>query len=229
MSFRSWPVRAQILTELLTDGFAALNDFLYRARSAAGRTFARLVVNPAVVAVGWLVVHPTFLLQRSRALLGLLAPPSRRGSEVIDEDHAENPQSSPSPWRSVALLSDGCREQGATVEARKRFTIVNAGGARLQLRGTLEARDLAVIANPAGLEIARVRHGDGDVGRQGGRDPGAGRVPDPGGPRAQTGRAAPAPGSLRARAARLGTERAGRRAWRGSRSSISRSDAREPP
>ncbi len=61
-----------------------------------------------------------------------------------------------------ALLSDGCREQGATVEARKRFTIVNAGGARLQLRGTLEARDLGVIANPSGLEIARVRHGDGD-------------------------------------------------------------------
>src|SRR5512139_270761 len=61
-----------------------------------------------------------------------------------------------------ALASPGCREQGATVAARKRFTIVNAGGARLQLRGTLEARDLAVIANPSGLEIARVRHGDGD-------------------------------------------------------------------
>jgi hypothetical protein len=62
MSFRSWPVRAQVLTELLTDGFAALNDFLYRARSAAGRTFARLVVNPAVVGIGWLLVHPAFLL-----------------------------------------------------------------------------------------------------------------------------------------------------------------------
>jgi hypothetical protein len=62
MSFRSWPVRAQVLTEVLTDGFAALDDFLYRARSAAGRTFARFVVNPAVVGIGWLLVHPSFLL-----------------------------------------------------------------------------------------------------------------------------------------------------------------------
>jgi hypothetical protein len=61
-----------------------------------------------------------------------------------------------------ALVSGGCRKQASSAQARKRFTIVNAGGARLQLRGTLEARDLAVIANPSGLAIARVRHGDGE-------------------------------------------------------------------
>ncbi len=62
-----------------------------------------------------------------------------------------------------ALLSalGGCGAPTSRVEARKRFTVVDTGGARLELRGTLEARELAVIANPAGLEIARVVRGDG--------------------------------------------------------------------
>ncbi len=61
-SFRTGPVRAQVLAEVLTDGFTAVNEFLYRARSRAGRAFARLVLNPLVVGGGWLVVHPAFLV-----------------------------------------------------------------------------------------------------------------------------------------------------------------------
>jgi hypothetical protein len=65
LSFRSWPVRAQILTEALTESFDGLNGYLYHARSAVGRAFARCVVNPLVVALGWAVLHSVFVASGS--------------------------------------------------------------------------------------------------------------------------------------------------------------------
>jgi hypothetical protein len=62
MAFRSWAVRARVLGELLTVSFAALDAYLYRTRSRAGRAFARTVLNPAVVVGGWLICHPLFVL-----------------------------------------------------------------------------------------------------------------------------------------------------------------------
>jgi hypothetical protein len=63
---------------------------------------------------------------------------------------------------TAGLTHGGCRKRAAVTAARKRFALVDPGGARLQLRGVVETRDLAVIANPYGLEISKVRRTDGE-------------------------------------------------------------------
>ncbi len=62
---------------------------------------------------------------------------------------------------ALPLIQTGCRQRAAVTAARKRFTLVSSGDPRLELRGVIETRDLAVIANPSGLDILSVRQTDG--------------------------------------------------------------------